>query len=330
MKSNPIAVLISDVHYSLNTLTVADTAFRAAIDKAEKLGVPLIDCGDLTNDKAILRAEVVNAMIKTFQYARMKCVKVYCLVGNHSLINEKGKDHALNFLENYATIIDKPSTIDGFNFIPYQTNPEDFYVSLENIPYKEIIIGHQGTMGGYMGDYVKDHSAIDPNRVSNYKVFLGHYHRHGQNGTTISIGNPYTLTFGEAEDGHKGYLVLMSDGKFKKYGLDLRRHIKVTLNYDDLEGKHNGTIRNEDFLWVQVKGTRAQLSKLKRDTVENYFQASSFKLDKVCIDESVDNSQIKYNNPNDLFDQIIDLTNESLESKLKLKQLWRDLLNETS
>ncbi len=61
-KSKPIAVIISDVHYDLNTLEVADAALTKAVSKANDLDVMLIICGDLHNTKANLRAECIDAM----------------------------------------------------------------------------------------------------------------------------------------------------------------------------------------------------------------------------------------------------------------------------
>jgi hypothetical protein len=42
----PIAVIISDVHYNINTLEVADKAMRMAINRANILNIPLIVAGD--------------------------------------------------------------------------------------------------------------------------------------------------------------------------------------------------------------------------------------------------------------------------------------------
>ena len=66
MKTNPVAILISDVHYNINTLKLADAAMQMAIDEANKLSVPLIVAGDLHDTKANLRGECVNAMLSTF------------------------------------------------------------------------------------------------------------------------------------------------------------------------------------------------------------------------------------------------------------------------
>ena len=67
MNKHPIAVLISDVHYNLQNLKVADAAMNLAIDKALDLGIDLIVAGDLHDTKANLRGECVSVMRKTFK-----------------------------------------------------------------------------------------------------------------------------------------------------------------------------------------------------------------------------------------------------------------------
>lgn len=327
MSRKPLAVVISDVHYSLNTLSVADRAFKCALEKAEELGMPLIDCGDLTNDKAILRAEVVNTLVETFAHSK---VPSYCLVGNHSLINEKSKEHALNFLWPYTSIIDHPQELDGFYFIPYQANPEDFYAAIEQFPKGSIVFAHQGTIGGHMGDYIKDPSAIDPERIKDYKVFLGHYHRHYENGNTVSIGNPYTLTFGEAYDGMKGYLVVYDDGSYEKVVLPLRKHhiIEISANNDD---KMLATISNLNYgedaiIWVKAHGTKSELSRISKQSFPGF---NNFKLDLVPIEENIIKQEVQNKRPNELLDGIIDSLNEPQSVKIELKGLWKTLFETT-
>src|SRR5579862_1378127 len=103
-----LAVLVSDVHYNVHTLKLADAAMRMAIVKANKLEVPLIVAGDLHDTKANLRGECVNAMIETFK----QCNKPpYIIVGNHDRINEKSHEHSLNFLAPYCHIVDSPNNL---------------------------------------------------------------------------------------------------------------------------------------------------------------------------------------------------------------------------
>lgn len=336
--NKPIAVLISDCHYSLNTLELADTAFRAAIDKAAELKVPLIDAGDITNDKAILRGEVVNALLKTVGYARDKNVEMYILVGNHSLINEKNNEggHVLNFLQGgfgnirhssiSPEIIDRPKTVDGFNFIPYQSNYKNFYFSIKNFKKGDIVIAHQGTMGGQLGDYVKDSTAINPDDILDWKVFLGHYHKHYVLKNTVSIGNPYTLTFGEANDGPKGFLILNSDGSFTREILDLRKHVILNYNMDQL-GSVNPKINPKDLVWVKLTGKESLLKKITKKHFLPIIGHMNFKLDLIPETSAViKNDSLKSLTDLEIFNKLITELNETDQQKAYIKELAYDLI----
>lgn len=320
----PIAVVISDVHYSLNTYPLADAAFRAAIDKAAELRVPLIDCGDLTNDKAILRAEVVNTLLLTMEYARCSDVPLYLLIGNHSLVNEKGKDHALNFLHPYANVVSHPVSAGGFNFVPYQNAAEKFLEAIGRFPKGSIVFGHQGTKGGQLGDYVKDASAFDPEQVKDWRVFLGHYHSHYELDTTVSIGNPYTLTFGEASTAPKGFLVVYEDGSYTREILELRRHEVLELDVEGLDiylhtGAHPRPI---DLLWLKVRGTHSELNALKKSQVAARLGRQDFKLDKIYTDgPALDADKSEGKTDIQLLDAVIDSQDDSADEKAALKAL---------
>jgi len=325
-KSKPIAVVISDVHYSLSTYKIADIAFRAAIDKASELEVPLIDCGDLTNDKALLRAEVVNALLKTMEYSIEKGVEIYLLIGNHSLINEKAKEHALNFLAPYTFIIDAPKHLYGFNFIPYQNSSKDFYDSLNKFPKGSLVFAHQGTIGGQLGDYIKDSSAIDPVKVQDYKIFLGHYHKHYELINTVSIGNPYTLTFGEANDGDKGFLIVYEDSSYAREILDLRRHRILDLSVSGLNLIGDLSVSGNDLIWVKLRGTYSELKSFSKPQIGKILGLQAFKLDKIYEDLVELSAPIENRTAEQLLDALIDQTDDNNIAKQYLKDLWRDLL----
>lgn len=326
----PLAILISDVHYSLNTIGVADAAFRTAIDKAAELNVPLIDCGDLTNDKAMLRAEYVNAILYTMKYAKAKNVKVYALVGNHSLINERWSDHALSFLEGSGvTIVAYPTYLNGrLYLIPYQPSPKSFMQAFPGVSSSThtIIIGHQGTIGGKMGDYIRDPSAVDYRELHTHKVFLGHYHAHYTLGTTVSIGNPYTLTFGEANDGPKGFLVLYSDGTFDRVILPFRRHRIIELRAGQAPDIAALGLGYDDLLWFKVRGTVSELDKVNKGYIAEVLGCMDFKLDKIPVEADTPKVtiQVPRTTP-ELMDGIVDDISESEDYKEKLKALWRTL-----
>lgn len=330
MTKTPVAVLISDVHYSLSTLELADAAFRMAIDKASELNVPLIDCGDLTNDKASLRAEYLNRLIASLQVAELKRVSVYLLIGNHSLLNEKNSAHALHCLDPYAVVISESTSTGEFNFIPYQSSPESFQVELAKFPKGSTVIIHQGVKGGNAGHYIQDHSAVDAEILKDYRTVGGHYHNHHSIGTHTFVGNPYTLTFGEHADDPKGFCILFDDGTVEQVPTNLRKHVKVecdTWNYHNLP-----ELGINDLLWLQIHGPKLELDLINKSDIGSKLPfGNNFKLDLVPTDSQVLQGSNQPNNEKptslELLDSLIDSSDETPESKEELKALYRGIMS---
>lgn len=342
---NRIAVLISDIHFNLTTLPLASAALKAALLKAEELQIPLIIAGDLNDTKAIIRAEVANAIISILKEST---VKIYILEGNHDKVNEKGSEHGLNYLRPYAKIVDEKYVVFFKNtavmFIPYQNNTETLKDLVKHKKTVKILIMHQGFLGAQMGDYIQDKSSIEPDLVKDFTVISGHYHRHQTlwskmayflrlpfgKGTITYIGSPYTITYGEANDGPKGFLILNEDGSFTREVLNLRKHIikeyTVSTLYQPVDNYNPG-----DLVWLKVTGFRAELEVIdKKELGLKLFGHSNFKLDFYPLEEDRQVLQIKDMTDSELLDQIIDSGSESVEEKLTLKDLWRKVLNETN
>lgn len=337
----PVGVLISDTHYSLNTLDLADLAFQSAILKAKELKVPLIDCGDITNDKAILRAEVVNRMLSTMSMASFNKVPIYLIVGNHSLINHLGTEHSLHFLTGYCTVVSKTLTIPaGFGLssprirlIAYQSDPNKFQELLDPpgwdfYPQAETIICHQGFFGADMGHYVLDKSSIDPATLKGRRVISGHYHkRQDLPGTNISyLGNPYTLGFGEASHGPKGYHVLYSDGTLELVPLNLPRHVVVERTPETVLGPIEG-LGKYDMLMVKVTGTEEELRLLNKQEIGmKHLGHANFRLDLIptVIQQATKEVAVELTE-SEVLDSLIEALDGTDEYKADLKDTWRGL-----
>lgn len=343
MNKKSVAVVISDVHYDLKTYKIADTAFRAAIDKAHELGVSLIDDGDLTSDKALLRAEVIKTITDTFKYAQDLGVKIYCNVGNHSRWSEKDPNHALTFLEPYATIINHPTSVDGFNFIPYQSSSEAMLEALAKFPKGSLIFCHQGLQGAFMGDYQQDKTSLPPEAYADYCVVSGHYHRaqtikcgrprKGAVGLYSFVGNPYTLTFGEANDGEKGFQILWDDGTLTQVPTNLRKHWNLDFDLEGLEifidtGAHP---KPGDLVWIKLRGPVSELAKIKKTDVMARLGLSALKFDKLPTETEhlteEEKAEKKAQTGAELLDALIDKSDEPAAQKVELKGLWRDLVS---
>jgi DNA repair exonuclease SbcCD nuclease subunit len=337
--SHAIAVLISDIHYNLTTLPLADAAMRQAIAKANSLQVPLIVAGDLHDSKANMRAECVNAMIETFgKFARG--VQVIIMRGNHDQINEKSVDHTLNFLKPYQLVLDNNQYIKDIGYlIPYYHDVDELRLYLKTIPPKSTLIMHQGIISSNSGDYIQDKSAITKDDVAGFRVISGHYHQRQTidlpgGGKWDYIGNPYTLNYGEANDPPKGFQILMDDGSLEFVPTNLRKH--VILNVDIL---NNGywqvtgkvpveDVLNRDLVWVKVKGTKERLASVDKTKVANMLDLTNeFRLDLIPTDtetKAPDNKQSM--TQGELLDSLIDsLTNTGDDVKSRLKSKWKDL-----
>jgi len=320
--SKPLAVLISDIHYTLGTLDLADSALRSAIKAAEDLNIPLIIAGDTLDSKSIIRAECANRLITTLKSSK---VKTFTIVGNHDRINEKSSEHSLNFLEEYTTIVNSTFNIDNVWLLAYQHDKQYITDTLKVIPHNDIVIMHQGVKSAYMGHYIQDKTSLPLEAFKNHRVISGHYHRAQDLGTVSYIGNPYTLSFGEANDGPKGYAVLYSDGSMERIPLDLRKHVVIDTSIDELSNLTNNT-RPIDLVLLKIKGNRHDLQNLKLSEIRKKF-VQPIKIDLIPTDQNVGHmtSNVVQTDA-EILDKVIDTTSTDPNEVALLKKHWRLLL----
>jgi len=284
----PIAVLIADVHYNLNTLERADRSMRTAIGEANRLDVPLIVAGDLHDTKALLRGECVNAIVETFKLAKFT---PYVIIGNHCRINEKSKEHSLNFLDNKAFIVDKePWHFHDWLLVPYNHDPSNVYPLIKDSPK---VIMHQGLKTGNPGEYINDHSALEVLKLTNKRIISGHYHTRQTiellNGTWDYIGNPYSLTFGEAKDPDKGFQVLYDDGSLEFIPTNEPKHVVITIDGSTNNISISSPIKPKDYILVKYTCDASKVpNDIKKYLIERYNIPEDFKLEVTLTKQDID------------------------------------------
>lgn len=334
---NASAVLLADVHYALSTLELADSSVRQGIDEAARLAVPLIIAGDLNDTKDILRGKCANAMIESMKYAKTKGVKVYILIGNHDLLNEKGDAHSLNFLRPYATILDTPGklVIPGLTayYIPYQNELGKVRRAFEAIPKGELVIMHQGILGAYMGEYVVDKTSVAPEELVDWKVISGHYHRHQTVGTVTYIGSPYSTTFAEAGDGVKGFQILFENGSMRQVPTNLRKHTIIetdilTCTEANEAGADPFPIPGvTDVIWVKLSGPAVELDQIsKKQFGLAWFGHQNYRLDRIPTDVEVKLEKLETMTPDEMIDELIEQNEPCMKQDRYLKALWREIM----
>jgi DNA repair exonuclease SbcCD nuclease subunit len=330
--SKPKAVLISDVHYNLQTLEIADKAVNKAFKHANRLEVPLIICGDLHDTKANIRGECMNAMKKTLEVYSLTSPVV--LRGNHDSINEKSKEHSLSFLKPNCIIIDEPfySKRLECHLIPYHHDANELRQYLKTLPPKSTLIMHQGINSSNAGHYYQDKSALNKEDLAGFRVISGHYHTRQSfdlpdGGKFDYVGNPFTLNYAEADDPPKGYQILYDDGSLEFVPTNLRKHVVVDIGIGDIDHpdlwQHD--YKRGDLLWVKVSGDKQYLNITKKDIANRMKIEGDFKLDLISTD--ITTSKQDPNKPQfEVLDTLIDsLTNTDDEQKSRLKDLWKQL-----
>lgn len=326
----PIAVAISDIHFTVSTLNTASRALRRAVREAETRLVPLVIAGDLHDSKAIIRAEVANELLTIFANARCR---VYILVANHDLVNERGTEHGLNYLRSSnVDVIQSPVTVSlsgvPVRLIPYQASQEAMETALDTT---HLVIMHQGVKGAWTGDYVHDRTAVDDHLFFNHTVFSGHYHRHQTIGNVTYIGSPYTITFGEASDPDKGFLVINSDGTFERVLTGLRKHVVLEpriLPEGQLIWDKKVDLQPDDLVWVKITGPRSLLDKLDKKTFgEHWLDRVDYKLDKIYVDTALETCRIEHMSEMEVFDMVVDKLEDTYAHKAALKEKARELLS---
>lgn len=353
IQKKPSAVIIGDIHFTLATLEVASACLLKAMSYAKQLEVPLIINGDTLDSKAIIRAEIANTLL------RLLCHKdktdTYLVVGNHDLCNEKGDEHSLNFLFGFAHIVDKPQYVRLGSkralLVPYQSKAEDMQRILSSCVEPEIeeydskpcktypymphfLIVHQGVQTAFLGHYAQDKTSLPPEAFDGFRVIGSHYHRRqdiqcGKTGLFSYIGNPYTLTFGEAEDDPKGFSVLYDDGSLEFIPTKQRKHVVVERPYDGNILVQN--VQPNDLVWLKISGPHSELIKRTKSEWAKLFavRPEQCKLDFMPNDTRITESvQTKPPSESEQLDALIDTMGEKDTQKTFLKNKWRTLISE--
>lgn len=335
--NKPVAVLISDPHFTPNTLELATTAFRMAQAEAMMLNVPLVVAGDTLDTKAILRGECVNRLIEVFTDPYCRAPKTYVLVGNHDLLNEKGSAHSLEFLTPYVSVVDTACICvdEKLYLIAYQTDSDQMLKKLSNTPAGYAVICHQGVVGAKMGHYTRDTTSLPPEAFADFRVISGHYHARqdidtGKGNTFSYIGNPYTQNFGEANDPEKGFQILHDDGTLEFVPTKLRKHVIIEIDVDVLPYGEM-PVSTGDLIWLKLHGPKSALDAVdKKQLGLSEFGTENYKLDLIPTDNtSVQVESVKDLTESELFDKLIDSTSESDDVKTYQKMLWRAVIENT-
>ncbi len=340
--SKPLLVITGDCHFTLHSLEIASKVLIQAFELAKGNQIPLLINGDLVDGKSILRGEVVNRLIQIFKTYQGE-VLTYVSTGNHDLLSEKDDTcSALEFLSYYCSMLIRwPVKIPYTNIgvIPYRNTNERFLESVSEFSKDTLLCVHQGLQGANMSHYVKDDSSAPKDLLDGRRIIASHYHMYQDiplpnGGLWTYVGSPYSTSFSEAFDPPKCIGLLFDDGTLKSIPTNLRKHVIIETNTDDIdfmiqESYQAGFLPNpEDLVWVKLSGKPSELAEVsKKDIGEKLLGHSNYRLELLPTEQEARvQEHFKNLSGMDILDRVIEDLNETIEQKMKLKQLWREVI----
>lgn len=223
-----------------------------------------IFCGDWFHSRTKLDIDVLYYSLAAVKRLS-SIVQIVMIPGNHDCFGTSSEVTSLDLFRQYATVIDKPCTIDyieagsdfftSLTFVPWQSNPREFFKTFEDSG--EALFMHQAIDEGVIGPTdrkVDVHLSVNDLPLDRYKmIFAGDYHKHQTlaNGKFVYCGSPLQLTFGERDE-PKGILVYDTDTGTMEFVPTKAPKFHVFDSIREYKAADN-QIRREDF--VRVKYT---------------------------------------------------------------------------
>lgn len=234
---------------------------------AKKNGINRIAfLGDLLEKSNRIRYETFVPLFKKLQELKDEGFIMYFVVGNHDIYTLDG-DTVVEIFSPFGEVIktSKEFDFDGvkINMCAYTTDPcevptVDADYLFTHLPIDEFLFDN--------GMEIKEKHSFPIDFFSNYKkVFTGHYHKRQNKYNIEYIGSPYQLSFGEAGDTNKGFVVFepsTGEEEFVKY---TEAPVYTKMNYNDLveEGFDPDEVKNS-FVKIVIDKKIENFSKVRR------------------------------------------------------------------
>jgi DNA repair exonuclease SbcCD nuclease subunit len=263
-------LIIGDPHFTASNIPAIDL-FIGKLQKLIKKVNPriIIMLGDLLHEHERLHTTPLN---KAYDFIKMLSTHayVYCLVGNHDLINNRQfltKNHWMNAMKEWegVEIIDYPRFVqrDGmtFSLVPY-VPPGNFVEALDFLSEwkkSDLIFAHQEMRGCKMGAIISEEG--DEWDETYPLLVSGHIHSHQWVGTNVYYpGACMQHAFGESE---KNIIATISPQKeIREFDLELPRKRIVYMDMKDI--KTYTVPDTKDTLKLTISGNQQEFKSFKK------------------------------------------------------------------
>lgn len=266
---------IGDPHIRPQNIAEAESLMKfakqvvvnAKIDRLEILG-------DLFHTHAVLRLEVVdfwNRWLQTFS----DIIETVVLVGNHDQTGDHHKGtHALEVFKRINNgrlkIIDKPTVLGQFIYVPYIHSEEDFLASVNGVDGSETktLVCHAEFSGSqYDNGFYAPHG-FNPDNVKVQHIISGHIHKEQiiAGGRVDYPGTPKWDTASDANE-RKGLWLYSHDpvtGKVLSRDMISTEHVCTPIvSFTWIEGQEAPVIPENARASIELVGSSDWISKQK-------------------------------------------------------------------
>lgn len=293
-----------------------------------------LQAGDIFDVRKAITHKTMEFTREVMNKLKEAGIHLYAIVGNHDAHykNTLTPNACTELLSSYdhITIFDKPGsiTLDGIeiDMIPWLCDDNSLSI-FEHVKKStaEFCLGHWELNGFYFYKGMKSHG-MEPDFLKNYKqVWSGHFHTISQSSNVVYIGTPYTLTAGDAND-VRGFWIFDTDDKsITLIENSVMWHKKISYPIDkniDMDSLKNISLR---VILTELDSKFTKFESQLESIVHDMKVVSKIDNDIVSDDE-----EIEVKNVLDLMNEYIDATEESDESKERIKLYTKTLYLEFS
>lgn len=263
-------LLVGDPHVVVDELAdcqrLADYVL-AILDEVDDPAVEVVFLGDLYNNHAVVRVEVIAFWNRFFRRLEERGTFAHALVGNHDRPQSgvQGNVHSLmaNLGNEGLRVVSEPEVFGGIGWIPYMPTPEAWVKAFRDLGSPGVVLCHQTFAGSRYENGFFAPDGVSTEVLCSTKVISGHIHSPQNVGNVWYPGAPRWRSISDANTDRHLHLIEMTplDGWKTTYsGYESLRsfptdkvctpiRLKTITSKSELEG-----LRNEPGLRVTVQG----------------------------------------------------------------------------
>lgn len=227
------SMVIGDPHFKVSNLSDCESCVDQLINAIEvEKPEQVIILGDLFNDFAVVRSEVLKLWTSFFQRAS-NLTKVICLVGNHDMAGADGGTYPMEPFKSIPniTIVDHPQMIDGVFYMPFIRDNALFEQTVKGIPKGKVLFCHQSFNGATFENGFFDPHGSDPECAKHLaEVVCGHIHKEQKLGNVWYPGTPFQHSFGDAGQQKSVFIIDLTTSGYsivKKFELSMPKYYEI-------------------------------------------------------------------------------------------------------